>query len=92
MTVLFLPIVLGMGRLYSWTHADVVAQDEILQHKHLYLNTPFFLVRAAIYFVVWNGISYFLNAWSLEQDRTGDHAAVAADAGARAPAASWRTA
>ena len=50
----------------------VVAHDEILQHKHLYLNTPFFLVRAAIYFLVWNGISYFLNAWSLEQDRTGD--------------------
>jgi hypothetical protein len=72
MTALFLPIVLGMGHLYSWTHADVVAQDEILQHKHLYLNTPFFLVRAAIYFAVWNGISYFLNAWSLEQDQTGN--------------------
>jgi hypothetical protein len=72
MTVLFLPIVLGMGRLYPWTHADLVAQDEILQHKHVYLNTPFFLVRAAIYFLVWNGISYFLNAWSLEQDQTGN--------------------
>ncbi len=72
MTILFLPIVLGMGRLYSWTHADLVAQDEILQHKHVYLNTPFFLVRAAIYFTVWNGISYFLNAWSLEQDQTGN--------------------
>src|SRR5207248_5674823 len=43
MTVLFLPIVFGMGRLYTWTHADVVAHDEVLQHKHLYLNTPFFL-------------------------------------------------
>jgi len=72
MTVLFLPIVLGMGHLYSWTHADVVARDEILQHKHLYLNTPFFLVRAAIYFLVWNAVSYFLNAWSLEQDRTAN--------------------
>jgi hypothetical protein len=72
MTVLFLPIVLGMGHLYPWTHADLVARDEILQHKHVYLNTPFFLVRAAIYFAVWNGISYFLNAWSLEQDQTGN--------------------
>jgi hypothetical protein len=72
MTILFLPIVVGMGRLYPWTHADVVARDEILQHKHIYLNTPFFLVRAAIYFAVWNGISYFLNAWSLEQDQTGN--------------------
>jgi hypothetical protein len=72
MTVLFLPIVFGMGRLYSWTHADVVAHDEVLQHKHLYLNTPFFLIRAAIYFAVWNVTAYFLNAWSLEQDRTAD--------------------
>src|SRR5437867_1559766 len=49
-----------------------MAHDEVLQHKHLYLNTPFFIVRAAIYFAVWNALSYFLNAWSLEQDRTGD--------------------
>jgi len=68
MTVLFLPIVLGMHRLYPWTDAALVAKDEALQHKHLYLNTPFFLVRAAIYFAVWNAVSYFLNAWSLEQD------------------------
>jgi hypothetical protein len=72
MTALFVPIVLGMSRLYPWTHADLVANDEILRHKHLYLNTPFFLIRAAIYFLVWNGISYFLNAWSLEQDQTGE--------------------
>jgi hypothetical protein len=72
LTVLFLPIVVGMHHLYEWTNADLVAHDEILQHKHAYLNTPFFLVRAATYFLVWNSLSYFLNAWSLEQDRTGD--------------------
>jgi hypothetical protein len=72
MTVLFLPIVLGMTYLYPWTNADLVARDEILQHKRLYLNTPFFLIRVAIYFVVWNAISYFLNRWSLEQDQTAN--------------------
>jgi hypothetical protein len=72
LTLLFLPIVLGMHQLYSWTNAAVVAHDEVLQHKQLYLNTPFFLVRAAIYFLVWNGLTYFLNAWSLEQDETAD--------------------
>src|SRR5262249_57253666 len=71
-TVLFRPIALGMSRMYPWTNADLVAHDEALQHKHLYLNTPFFLARAAIYFLAWNTIAYFLNAWSLEQDRTGD--------------------
>jgi hypothetical protein len=72
MTVLFVPIALGMTHLYTWTHADIVARDPVLQHKHLYLNTPFWLIRAAIYFIVWNAVTYFLNAWSLEQDRTGD--------------------
>jgi hypothetical protein len=72
MTLLFLPIVFGMSHLYVWTHADVVAGDEMLHHKHLYLNTPFFLIRAAFYFAVWNAVAYFLNAWSLEQDRTAD--------------------
>jgi hypothetical protein len=72
MTLLFLPVVFGMGQLYEWTHADIVAHDELLQHKHVYLNTPFFLVRAAIYFAVWNVLSFLLNKWSLEQDRSGD--------------------
>jgi len=72
MTALFLPIALGMSRLYPWTNADLVAHDEVLRHKQLYLNTPFFLARAALYFLVWNLLSYFLNAWSLEQDRNPD--------------------
>jgi hypothetical protein len=72
LTVLFLPIVFGMHDLYEWTHGDVVAHDKVLLHKSAYLNVPFFLVRAAIYFSVWNLISYLLNRWSLEQDRTGD--------------------
>jgi len=72
MTALFLPIALGVMRIYPWTNADLVAHDEALQHKQLYLNVPFFLTRAAFYFLAWNALSYFLNRWSLEQDRTGD--------------------
>ena len=45
---LFLPIAFGMHHLYEWTHADVVAHDELLQQEALYLNAPFFLVRAAL--------------------------------------------
>ncbi|MFN7916227.1 MAG: hypothetical protein U0Q55_12880 [Vicinamibacterales bacterium] len=71
-TVLFIPIVLGMPHLYEWTHADVVAADPILQTKSKYLNTNFFLIRAAIYFVVWNGLVFILNKWQKEQDETGN--------------------
>jgi hypothetical protein len=72
MTLLFVPVLLGMRHLYVWTHADVVAHDDVLQAKQAYLNVPFFLARTAIYFASWNALAYFLNAWSLEQDRSGD--------------------
>jgi hypothetical protein len=72
MTVLFIPVLLGISHLYIWSHADVVAHDEILQKKQLYLNVPFFLARTAFYFLAWNTVSYLLNRWSLEQDRSGD--------------------
>jgi hypothetical protein len=72
LTAMFLPILFGLHDLFEWTHAEAVAQDPALQHKQPYLNTPFFIVRAAIYFAAWNGLVFFLNRWSLEQDRTGD--------------------
>jgi hypothetical protein len=72
MTVLFIPIALGMHALYPWTDAALVAGDPALQWKQPYLNVPFFLVRAAVYFAVWNTIAFFLNKWSVEQDATGD--------------------
>ena len=72
--VAFLPIVFGMHRLYEWTHADVVAHDEILRKKAGYLNEPFFLFRAALAFATWILIAYFLNRWSREQDARGDKA------------------
>jgi hypothetical protein len=33
---------------------------------------PFFFARAALYFILWLGFAYFLNAWSRKQDETGD--------------------
>ena len=75
MAVLFLPILLGMGHLYHWTHADA-ANDPMIAAKAPYLNTPFFIVRLVIYFVIWSGLTVVLNRWSAEQDRTGDPALV----------------
>jgi hypothetical protein len=72
MALLFLPIVFGMHELYLWTDADAVARDIILQRKAPYLNVPFFLVRAAIYFLVWSGLALTLSKWSLEQERDGE--------------------
>lgn len=72
MAVLFLPLVAGMSRLYIWAQPAAVAADPMLQYKHFYLNTPFFLGRAVFYFAVWIGLAFLLNKWSAEQDRTGE--------------------
>jgi hypothetical protein len=72
LTVLFVPILFGMRRLYHWMDPAVMAHDEALQHKAIYLNVPFFISRAVVYFAVWNVLVYFLNRWSLEQDATAD--------------------
>ena len=61
MAVLFLPIVAGMGHLYHWTHADVVAADPVIRDKAAYLNVPFFLVRQVLYFAIWIGLATVLN-------------------------------
>lgn len=75
MAVLFAPIALGMHDLYIWTHHDLPAENHALNHavhaKAPYLNIPFFLIRAVVYFAIWFALAYFLNKWSLEQDRTG---------------------
>ena len=68
--LLFLPLLFGMHELYPWSHADHVAHDVVLQHKAPYLNTPFFLVRSAIYFGSWMVLAFVLNRLSLEQDRS----------------------
>lgn len=68
--ILFVPILLGIHHIYDWSHPAVVAADTALQHKSAYLNVPFFVIRAAIYFGVWMIFTFFLNRWSAEQDRT----------------------
>jgi hypothetical protein len=72
LAALALPLLLGLGRLYSWTHPDLVASDAVLKSKQLYLNLPFFLIRNVIYFAAWWALMRGLNRWSDEQDRTGD--------------------
>jgi hypothetical protein len=74
MAVLGLPILLGMGHLYHWSHADVAAADPVIRDKAAYLNVPFFIGRYVFYFAVWSWMAWQLCAWSAEQDRTGDPA------------------
>jgi hypothetical protein len=72
MTLLFIPILFGLHDLYLWARPDHVAADQLLQHKSLYLNIPFFVIRNILYFAVWIVTATFLNRWSFEHDRTGE--------------------
>jgi hypothetical protein len=70
LAVLFLPIFAGMHALYPWTHPDVVAAEEVLQHRQPYLNVPFFVIRALLYFAVWIAFAMLLHrAAEDQQDR-----------------------
>lgn len=56
LALLFLPIILGVEILYPWARPGVVFSPEVqewMARTREYLNVPFFLVRAAVYFVVW---------------------------------------
>jgi len=70
LTVLFAPIVIfGMKYLYVWVNPVEIAKSEHLQHiTKSYLNPTGFVVRACIYFIIWNALSFFLTKWSKEQD------------------------
>lgn len=71
MIVAILPVIFGIGELYHWSHADVVAGDKGLQGKIAYLNAPFFVIRILVYFAVWTILVRLLYTASLRQDE--DH-------------------
>jgi hypothetical protein len=70
MALLFVPIIIGAHDVY---HHWLEPQEEVVKLKTPYLNLPFFIIRTAIYFSQWILLAYFLNKWSLAQDRTADN-------------------
>ena len=74
MAVLFLPLLLGLRDLYSWAVPGAAEHDALLRWKAPYLNVPFFLIRAAVYFAVWSFMALLYYRGSRGQDVTGDPA------------------
>src|SRR6266542_6467561 len=72
MAALFLPVFLGLHDLYSWTVLGAAEHDALLRWKTPYLNVPFFLIRAALYFGSWSFIALLYYRGSRGQDVTGD--------------------
>lgn len=66
--ILMIPILFGLHSIYHWSHPDAVAHDALLQHKSPFLNVPFFIIRFAIYFTFWIGMTKLLRRCSLKED------------------------
>jgi hypothetical protein len=84
LAVLFIPIIIAVlqHRVYPWAiwmvSPDAVQDSHI--HEHLaknkfvldsYLNSSGFIIRAIIYFAIWNLLSFLLSHWSKQTDRPG---------------------
>ncbi len=76
LAVLFIPIALGMHRLYIWAQPlDQVTDKHLREHlediTRTYLTPHGFVYRAIFYFIIWNLLSYLLSKWSKEGDKSG---------------------
>ncbi|WP_127021917.1 quinol:cytochrome C oxidoreductase [Flagellimonas beolgyonensis] len=71
--VILLLSTLHMNHLFVWMDADTVAHDELLQGKAGYLDTTFFLIRAAIFLGGWIFYREYSRKLSLAQDEANDN-------------------
>lgn len=67
--VLFIPVILGMKRIYfAWMGAPSAAEGALSDFQKSYLTAHGFIIRAIIYFAVWLVLILTLNHWSKRQD------------------------
>ena len=76
LALLFIPILLGMHRLYIWAQPlDHIADKHLREHLQditkTYLTGNGFIFRAVFYFAIWNLLSFLLSKWSKQTDRPG---------------------
>lgn len=76
MAVLFLPLLLGMKRLYPWAqdgfHEKLPAAQQTLWKWHSYLQVDNWIIRAILVLIVWNVLAFLLNRWGRQQDETDE--------------------
>jgi len=76
LAALFIPIILGVHKLYIWAQPLSNVEDKHLR-EHLdqitktYLTVNGFVFRAVFYFAIWNLLSFLLTKWSKEGDAPG---------------------
>jgi hypothetical protein len=79
LAVLFVPIALSLGRLYPWVDPSPALGHEGLEklaHKAAYLDPAFFVVRGAVFLVVWIVIGELLRRRTARRPRALSAAAL----------------
>ena len=81
LAILFIPMLIAVlqHRIYPWAMPlDAIQDAHIREHltkhsfiKDAYLNFSGFLIRAVIYFAIWNILSFLLSHWSKQTDHPG---------------------
>jgi hypothetical protein len=76
LAALFIPVIVGIHKLYIWAQPlDQIADKHLREHlkdiTQTYLTTNGFILRAIFYFAVWNLLSFLLSHWSKQTDRAG---------------------
>jgi hypothetical protein len=74
LALLFIPVIFGIHRIYIWAQPlsnieDKHFREHLEQITQSYLTVKGFVIRAAIYFAVWNVLSFLLSKWSKQSDR-----------------------
>jgi hypothetical protein len=78
LSILFIPMIIAVWqhRVYPWIMPlDAIQDPHIREHlekhsfiKQSYLNFSGYLIRAVIYFAIWNVLSFLLSRWSKQTD------------------------
>ncbi|HXM98133.1 MAG TPA: hypothetical protein VN982_06625, partial [Candidatus Dormibacteraeota bacterium] len=67
--VLFVPILFGMGSLYrEWLSPELLKKAPLSPFQQHYLTYNSFIIRSAIYFLIWIALVVIFNGLSTQQD------------------------
>jgi hypothetical protein len=70
LAILFLPVLIFSGKIYSWMTLDPAANN-LVAAKFPVFTCAGFVVTSAVFFGIWWLLSSQLSRWSLKQDETG---------------------
>ncbi|MGD0570918.1 MAG: hypothetical protein ABSA78_21165 [Candidatus Sulfotelmatobacter sp.] len=73
LALLFIPVILGIHRIYIWAQPlgnieDKHFREHLEQITQSYLTVKGFVIRAIFYFAIWNLLSFLLSLWSKQTD------------------------